>query len=70
MSGDNSNNKDPGGADIGQGFDLSVREPDVTVLLSSVTAADNDNGLNWCSATTSYGDGDLGTPGSPNPSCL
>jgi CSLREA domain-containing protein len=27
---------------------------------------DNNVGANWCSATTSYGDGDLGTPGVAN----
>ena len=29
----------------------------------------NDSASNWCLATESYGDGDLGTPGEPNPSC-
>ncbi len=27
---------------------------------------DNNNGENWCTASTSYGDGDLGTPGAAN----
>jgi hypothetical protein len=30
---------------------------------------DNDDGSNWCEATSSYGDGDLGTPGSANDAC-
>ncbi len=29
----------------------------------------NDDGGNWCNATTSYGDGDLGSPGADNPAC-
>ncbi|MHC4795607.1 MAG: lamin tail domain-containing protein, partial [Planctomycetota bacterium] len=29
-------------------------------------ALDNNIGTNWCEASTSYGDGDLGTPGSAN----
>jgi hypothetical protein len=37
------NNRVPTAGDIGQGFDLSVREGDVTLLLSSVTAAGNGN---------------------------
>jgi hypothetical protein len=29
----------------------------------------NDISTNWCLGTTSYGEGDLGTPGAANPSC-
>jgi len=29
----------------------------------------NDDGAHWCPAVTPYGDGDLGTPGSPNDPC-
>ena len=29
----------------------------------------NDDVANWCAAADVYGDGDLGTPGAPNPSC-
>ncbi|GEM_PF-1969825 len=29
----------------------------------------NDQGINWCTATTQMADGDLGTPGLPNPPC-
>ena len=31
--------------------------------LGSIDADDNDLGASWCEATSSYGDGDLGTPG-------
>ena len=29
----------------------------------------NDDGANWCKATSSFGDGDLGTPGAVNDDC-
>jgi len=32
-------------------------------------AVANDLGESWCWATTTYGDGDYGSPGAPNPSC-
>ena len=32
-------------------------------------ATDNDDGANWCEATTVFGSGDYGTPGSANDSC-
>ncbi len=31
--------------------------------------ADNDNEAYWCEGQDAYGDGDLGTPGAPNPDC-
>ncbi|MEM6700084.1 MAG: HYR domain-containing protein, partial [Bacteroidota bacterium] len=31
--------------------------------------ADNNNGGNWCISTSTYGDGDLGTPGAANDAC-
>ncbi len=31
---------------------------------------DNDDGANWCDASSAFGDGDLGTPGVANDSCL
>ena len=35
-----------------------------------MNATDNDNGANWCEATTTFGDGfDMGTPGTANPTC-
>lgn len=36
---------------------------------SATTAVANDAESNWCTATTAYGDGDLGTPGDTNPAC-
>ena len=33
------------------------------------SAADNDDGANWCEGTSAYGDGDLGTPGAENEAC-
>jgi len=36
----------------------------------SFDAADNDDGLSWCSGQTVYGDaGNFGTPGAANPQC-
>ncbi|MEM1324969.1 MAG: lamin tail domain-containing protein [Bacteroidota bacterium] len=34
-----------------------------------LNATDNDNGENWCASTSTYGDGDLGTPGEANDAC-
>lgn len=34
------------------------------------TPMDNDDDTYWCAATTAYGDGDFGTPGSPNAVCV
>jgi hypothetical protein len=36
---------------------------------AKTTPAANDDPLNFCSATTTYGAGDKGTPGAANPSC-
>jgi hypothetical protein len=36
---------------------------------SATDATSNDDGANWCAATTPFGDGDRGTPGAPNPDC-
>ena len=36
---------------------------------ASTDTALNDDGANWCEATTAFGDGDLGTPGAANPDC-
>ena len=38
-------------------------------LNPGTNATDNDDGSNWCEATSSYGDGDLGTPGFDNDAC-
>ena len=35
-----------------------------------LTAVGNDDPLNWCSSTSPYGDGDLGTPADTNDACL
>jgi hypothetical protein len=34
-----------------------------------LAASDNEASARWCAATSSYGDGDLGTPGDANDSC-
>jgi len=36
---------------------------------SATDVDDNDDGARWCEGVTSYGDGDLGTPGEANPPC-
>lgn len=33
------------------------------------TASANDDEANWCAGKSPYGDGDLGSPGAPNPAC-
>lgn len=35
----------------------------------STNISDNDDGSNWCTVETPYGDGDFGTPGAANPDC-
>ena len=40
-----------------------------SLTLGSIDADDNDQSTYWCSATSSYGAGDLGTPGSSNDTC-
>ncbi len=36
---------------------------------SALDAVSNDDGGSWCEASSSYGDGDLGTPGAANDDC-
>ena len=36
---------------------------------SLLNGSDNDDGSNWCSGSSSYGDGDKGTPAGANDSC-
>ena len=36
---------------------------------NSLSFSDNDNGNSWCISTSSFGDGDLGTPGAANDQC-
>ena len=40
-----------------------------SLTLGTLDATSNDSGINWCNATTSFGSGDLGTPGSANDEC-
>jgi hypothetical protein len=37
--------------------------------LNSLDTVSNDEALNWCPATDTYGDGDRGSPGGANPEC-
>jgi hypothetical protein len=43
----------------------------VSMILDNdtLTASDNDSETNWCSPSSVFGDGDLGSPGSANASC-
>ncbi len=55
-------------------WDDGVTWPDTTgsSLSLSPTATDgtsNDDGANWCSGSSTYGDGDKGTPGDANDGC-
>jgi hypothetical protein len=55
-------------------YDDGVTFPDpagesMTLNPDFLDAVSNDNGANWCEATSEYGDGDLGTPGAPNDVC-
>ena len=45
------------------------RGASLTLDPRSFDATDNDDPDNWCEASTPYGDGDLGTPGSANDGC-
>ena len=47
------------------GFDMSAG---ASMMLADLDAA-NDAGVYWCVSTSSFGDGDLGTPGSANDAC-
>ncbi len=38
-------------------------------LAPGLDASDNDQASAWCEGEAPYGDGDLGSPGEPNPSC-
>ena len=59
------------------GVDLDVVSYDGTfpdekgrsLTLATLDAAENDAAAAWCSATSPYGDGDLGTPGAENDTC-
>ena len=41
----------------------------IQVDSSAQDAASNNSGANWCLSASPYGDGDLGSPGAPNPGC-
>jgi hypothetical protein len=36
---------------------------------ASLDATDSDDGSNWCAASSTFGDGDYGTPGAENDAC-
>ncbi|MCK5787376.1 MAG: lamin tail domain-containing protein [Chlamydiia bacterium] len=42
----------------------------ISLRTDKVNSDDNDFGYNWCSGTTAYGDGDMGTPGAVNDDCV
>ncbi len=44
-------------------------DPTGTSMILAHPALDNNLGSNWCESSSSYGDGDLGTPGALNDSC-
>jgi len=49
---------------------LTFPDPEgASMSLDPLELADNDDGRRWCVGVTPYGDGDLGTPGAPNPPC-
>ncbi len=55
-------------------WDDGVTFPDPTGASMSLDPgaydhSDNDSGDNWCTATSTYGDGDRGTPGAANDGC-
>jgi predicted extracellular nuclease len=44
----------------------SFPDPTGAAMALNDTANDNNDGSNWCTASTTYGDGDSGTPGAAN----
>jgi hypothetical protein len=48
------------------GFDMTAG---ASIMLADLDAENNDYGAYWCISTSSFGDGDFGTPGSANDSC-
>ncbi len=42
----------------------------ISLRTDKANSDDNDFGYNWCSGTTAYGDGDMGTPGTVNDACV
>ncbi|MFT7563581.1 MAG: hypothetical protein ACI8ZT_001228, partial [Bacteroidia bacterium] len=53
-------------------YDGGPNFPDPTGASMSLEspASDNNVGSNWCTSTSSYGAGDLGTPGAANDACV
>jgi predicted extracellular nuclease len=45
---------------------LTFPDPNGAAMALKDPALDNNAGANWCTASTSYGDGDMGTPGAAN----
>ena len=43
--------------------------PGSSMTLGTLDASSNDASINWCEASSSYGNGDLGTPGDVNDNC-
>ena len=55
-------------------YDDGVDWPDptgksITLDPTLLNSSDNDDGTNWCNGSTSYGDGDKGTPQDANDTC-
>jgi hypothetical protein len=44
-------------------------EPGIAMTLGTLDASLNDSSIYWCAATSTYGLGDIGTPGQPNDTC-
>jgi hypothetical protein len=42
----------------------------ISLRVDKFNSIDNDFGYYWCGASTAYGDGDLGTPGTDNDNCV
>jgi subtilisin family serine protease len=48
------------------GFEMTAG---ASIMLADLDADNNDYGAYWCISTSSYGDGDFGTPGTANDNC-
>ena len=48
------------------GFDMT---PGSSIMLADLDADKNDSGVYWCVSSSSFGDGDIGTPGAANDFC-
>lgn len=48
------------------GFDMASG---ASMMLGDLDADNNDSGAYWCISTSSFGDGDFGTPGTANDAC-